>query len=230
MHGGKPSEPFLPMSVYHFPRWTDRLRPIMGIAAVLVPTYLVVLVAYAFSADNLNVGYAPEQPIPFSHQLHAGELGMDCRYCHNTVDQGAAASIPPTSTCLNCHTRVRTDSKLLAPLFEAAETGEPIEWVRVHDLPEFAYFNHSAHLSAGVSCVSCHGRVDQMEVVRQEQPLSMGWCLECHRDPAPHIRPQEHLTDLAWKPEVFPGARALGEELIQERNINPRTDCTACHR
>jgi len=202
----------------------------MGIAAILVPTYLVVLVAYAFSADNLNVGYAPEQPIPFSHQLHAGELGMDCRYCHNTVEEGAAASIPPTSTCLNCHDKVRRDSILLAPLFEAEKTGKPIEWVRVHDLPEFAYFNHSAHLSAGVSCVECHGRIDQMERVRQEKPLSMGWCLECHRDPAPRLRPQEVLTDLAWKPEVYPGARALGEQLMAENHIHPRTDCSTCHR
>ncbi|MHC4838046.1 MAG: cytochrome c3 family protein [Planctomycetota bacterium] len=202
----------------------------MGIAAVVVPTYLVVLVAYAFSADNLNPGYAPEQPIPFSHQLHAGELGMDCRYCHNTVEKGAQASIPTTETCLNCHKNVRTESKLLAPLWEARDSGKPIEWVRVHDIAEYAYFNHSAHLSAGVSCVSCHGRVDQMEVVEQVEPLNMGWCLDCHRDPAPHLRPQEFLTDLGWEPEVYPGARALGEQIMADRNVMPRTDCSTCHR
>jgi len=216
------------MSAYHFPRWTDSIRPVMGFAAILIPVYAVVLMAYAFSAENLNVGYAPEQPIPFSHALHAGELEMDCRYCHNTVETGAMAAIPPTSTCMNCHQSIRTDSPLLKPLFESAKTGEPVEWVRVHDLPEFAYFNHSAHLSAGVSCVECHGRVDQMERVRQEQPLSMGWCLECHREPETRLRPREFVTDLGW--ETHEDRFELGARLMEENNIHPREDCTACHR
>jgi len=200
----------------------------MGFAAILIPVYAVVLMAYAFSAENLNVGYAPEQPIPFSHALHAGELEMDCRYCHNTVEKGAMAAIPPTSTCMNCHKSIRTDSPLLKPLFESAETGKPVEWVRVHDLPEFAYFNHSAHLSAGVSCVECHGRVDQMERVRQEEPLSMGWCLECHREPQTHLRPRELVTDLGW--ETHEDRFELGERLMEENHIHPRQDCTTCHR
>ena len=200
----------------------------MGFAAILIPVYAVVLMAYAFSAENLNVGYAPEQPIPFSHALHAGELEMDCRYCHNTVETGAMAAIPSTSTCMNCHQSIRTDSPLLKPLFESAKTGKPVEWVRVHDLPEFAYFNHSAHLSAGVSCVECHGRVDQMERVRQEQPLSMGWCLECHREPQTHLRPREFVTDLGW--ETHEDRFELGERLMEENNIHPREDCTTCHR
>lgn len=200
----------------------------MGFAAILVPIYLVVLIAYAFSAENLNPGYAPEQPIPFSHALHAGELEMDCRYCHNTVEDGAMAAIPPTSTCMNCHKSIRTESAALAPLFKSEETGQPVEWVRVHDLPEFAYFNHSAHLSAGVSCVECHGRIDQMDVVRQQETLSMGWCLECHRDPAPRLRPREHVTDLAW--ETTEDRQALGERLMKENHIQPRQDCSTCHR
>lgn len=216
------------MSAYHFPRWTDSLRPVLGFAAILVPTYAVVLMAYAFSAENLNVGYAPVQPIPFSHALHAGELEVDCRYCHNTVESGAMAAIPSTSTCMNCHASIRTDSKILEPLFESAKTGEPVEWVRVHDLPEYVYFNHSAHLSAGVSCVECHGRVDKMETVRQEEPLSMGWCLECHRDPAPHLRPRELVTDLAWTTDE--DRTRLGNRLMAENHIQPREDCTTCHR
>jgi hypothetical protein len=189
---------------------------------------LVVLIAYAFSAENLNVGYAPEQPIPFSHALHAGELEMDCRYCHSTVERGAMAAIPPTSTCMNCHKSIRTDSPALKPLFESAESGDPVEWIRVHDLPEFAYFNHSAHLSAGVSCVECHGRVDQMEVVRQEEPLSMGWCLECHREPETRLRPREFVTDLGW--ETDEDRFELGKMLMEKNNIHPRQDCTTCHR
>ncbi len=200
----------------------------MGFAAILVPTYLVVLIAYAFSAQNLNTGYAPEQPIPFSHALHAGQLEMDCRYCHNTVETGAMAALPPTSTCMNCHKSIRTASPLLKPLFESAETGQPVEWVRVHDLPEFAYFNHSAHLSAGVSCVECHGRVDQMERVRQEQPLSMGWCLECHRNPETHLRPRQLVTDLGWTTNE--DRQRLGARLMAENHIQPRQDCSTCHR
>lgn len=153
---------------------------------------------------------------------------MDCRYCHNTVEDGAMAAIPPTSTCMNCHKSIRTESAALAPLFKSEETGQPVEWVRVHDLPEFAYFNHSAHLSAGVSCVECHGRIDQMDVVRQQETLSMGWCLECHRDPAPRLRPREHVTDLAW--ETTEDRQALGERLMKENHIQPRQDCSTCHR
>jgi hypothetical protein len=138
------------------------------------------------------------------------------------------AAIPQTSTCMNCHDKIRTDSPKLQPLRDAAKSGEAIAWVKVHDLPEFAYFNHSAHLSAGVSCVECHGRIDQMEVVRQDKPLSMGWCIDCHRDPAPHIRPQEHITDLGWEPTE--DRRSIGEQLMKDNHINPRTDCSTCHR
>jgi hypothetical protein len=216
------------MSAYQFPRWTSSLRPVIGFAAVIVPAYVVVLLATSLSAENLNVGYAPVQPIPFSHQTHAGELGMDCRYCHSTVEDGAMAALPQTSTCMNCHDKIRTESPKLAPLFAAAESGEAIEWVRVHDLPEFVYFNHSAHLSAGVSCVECHGRVDQMEVVRQDQPLSMGWCLDCHRDPAPHLREQDFITDLGWT--TTEDRQIMGEKLMKDNHIDPRTDCSTCHR
>lgn len=222
------------MSLYHFPRWTDAFRPILGLAAVLVPTFVVVAFVYGASAENLNTGYAPEQPVPFSHRLHAGELGLDCRYCHSTVELGAAAGVPPTATCVNCHGQepgkvsIRPNSPKLAPVAESHATGNPIEWVRVHDLPEYAYFNHSAHLSAGVGCIECHGRVDTMERVTQMEPLSMGWCLECHRNPEPRLRPREFVTDMQWSTDE--DRNELGKRLREQYDVDPRTDCSTCHR
>lgn len=216
------------MTLFQFPRWTDGLRPLLGITAVLAPTYLVALFVYGASADTLQVGYAPEQPIPFSHALHAGKLGMDCRYCHSTVEGADIAAIPPLATCMNCHERIQMNSPKLAPLKEAWEGGEAVRWVKVHDLPEFSYFSHAPHLKAGVSCVECHGRVDQMEVVQTTQSLSMGWCIDCHRNPEPKLRPREHVFDLGWT--TTEDRNALGARLRQEYGVNPRTDCSTCHR
>jgi len=173
------------MGRYHyiFPKWTNLIPFLVGGLVVVAPLYVALIVAYGFSPRTTDVGYQPVQPIPFSHRLHAGDLGLDCRYCHNTVEVAAKAAIPPTQTCMNCHTQIRKDSPLLQPLMESYQTGMPIKWLRVHDLPDYAYFNHSAHVTRGVSCVECHGRIDRMDVVTQEQPLSMGWCLECHRNP-----------------------------------------------
>ncbi len=216
------------MKLFQFPRWTDALRPLLGIAAVLTPTYVVALFVYGASADTLQVGYQPEQPIPFSHALHAGKLGMDCRYCHNTVETADMAAIPPLATCMNCHKSIHPNSPKLQLLRDAFEGGEPVRWVKVHDLPEFASFSHAPHLTAGVSCVECHGRVDQMERVETVKSLSMGWCLECHRNPAPNLRPREHVFDLAWTTEE--DRQVLGERLIKEHGIHPRQDCSTCHR
>ncbi|HBF22604.1 MAG TPA: cytochrome C [Planctomycetes bacterium] len=217
------------MSVFEFPQWTDRIRPWLGILAVGIPVYVTGLFLFGASPSTLNVGYAPEQPVPFSHALHAGELGMDCRYCHTTVESAAHAAVPPASVCMNCHERVQPESPKLLPVRESWATGEPVQWTRVHDLPDFVYFNHSAHVTSGVSCVDCHGRVDRMETVRQEQPLSMGWCLDCHRDPDPHIRPLDKVTDLDWAPDEGT-RRDTGERLRQIHGIQPRTDCSTCHR
>jgi len=211
-----------------FPKWTNRLRELFGLGAGIAGVYVVVLVAYGASPQTLNVGYAPEQPVPFSHALHAGELGLDCRYCHNTVEKTARAAIPPTETCMNCHARIRTQSDLLAPLFASWTTGEPMHWKRVHDLPDYVYFDHSAHVTRGVACVTCHGRVDTMERVRQEQPLSMGWCLDCHRDAAPNVRPPELVTSMEWTPDR--PAAEVGAELMRARYLKPSTDCSTCHR
>jgi hypothetical protein len=177
----------------------------------------------------LEVGYAPQQPVNYSHQLHAGKLGIDCRYCHTSVEVASDAMIPPTQTCMNCHSQIKTDSDKLALVRESWATGKPIEWVRVHNLPDYAHFNHAAHVNVGVSCVSCHGRVDRMEVVMQSEPLSMGWCLDCHRNPAPNLRPVAEVTNLGWKPEPGFDQAAFAAEQIKKLNINPPVHCNGCH-
>lgn len=211
-----------------FPPWTNQLRMLAGALLVLVPVYLVLLVGTGASPKTTDVGYAPVQPVPFSHALHAGQLGLDCRYCHNTVEVAAKAAVPPTQTCMNCHARIRATSPKLVAVRESYATGKPIPWVRVHDLPDYAYFDHSAHVRRGVGCVSCHGRVDTMEVVRQVAPLSMGWCLDCHRNPDPHVRPPEFVTSMDWVAPEEPAR--FGRRLREQRGIKPSTECWTCHR
>ncbi|MFQ5767146.1 MAG: cytochrome c3 family protein [Acidobacteriota bacterium] len=211
-----------------FPPWTNRLPGLLltaGLAAVLAAAggYF-----YYFDAWYTDVGYQPLQPIPFSHKLHAGDLQIDCRYCHTSVEVSPQASIPETRICMNCHRLVARKSEKLAPLRESAETGLPIQWIRVHKLPEFAYFNHAVHLRAGVGCRSCHGDVASMEEIRQTRPLSMGWCLECHRDPVSHLRPLSEITSMTWEPPTDQVRVAAG--IIKDKSIDPATDCTTCHR
>jgi len=197
---------------------------LLGVA----PLYVIVLVWYGASPKTTDVGYMPKQPVPYSHALHAGELGIDCRYCHTTVERAAFAALPPTEICMNCHKSVRTESRNLLLVRESAATGEAIRWVKVHDLPDYVYFNHSAHVTRGVGCVSCHGRIDQMPEVYQVKPLSMSWCLECHRAPERNLRPPSEVTNMTWKaPE---DAVVYGRRLRQRYAINPPTDCSTCHR
>jgi hypothetical protein len=189
------------------------------------------MAVYIADPITQRVGYQPKQPVPYSHALHAGELGIDCRYCHDTVEQTASASIPPTQTCMNCHAKIRSTSEKLIAVRESYALGMPIEWVRVHDLPDFVYFNHSAHVNRGVGCASCHGRVDKMEVVQQDQPLSMGWCLNCHTAPEQHLRPADEITNLAYVP--LEDQETLGKRLKEEYKIRDRqqlTECSLCHR
>lgn len=218
------------MSLFVFPRWANKTRVLAGAALGITPLYLIGLVWYGASPKTTDVGYQPVQPIPYSHALHAGQLGIDCRYCHNTVEQAGYAAIPDTATCMNCHSMVRTTSPALAPLREAHETGKPIEWVKVHDLPDYVYFNHSAHVARGVGCVSCHGRVDQMVEVYQHEPLSMAWCLDCHRNPNAHLRPASEATNMNWEPPNGQSREDFGAALREANNINPPTDCSTCHR
>ncbi|MEM7166518.1 MAG: cytochrome c3 family protein [Planctomycetota bacterium] len=192
-----------------FPPWVDQLFRIASAGGAFMGAYVVLLVTFGASPRNIAVGYMPEQPVPYSHRLHVGELGLDCRYCHTNAEVGAKAGVPPTSTCMNCHTKVRPDSDKLAPLKESYEKGTPMEWVKVHDLGDYAYFNHSAHVRRGVGCATCHGRIDTMEEVFQDQPLSMGWCLDCHRNPEPNVRPLDKITDMTYQPNAEEGREVL---------------------
>ena len=262
-----------------FPRWVNYLLPLAILGGLGAGPYAVIIWTYGASADTLNVGYMPEQPIPYSHEVHVGQLGLDCRYCHTTVDKAAFAAIPPTETCINCHapgklvdpetkdfardegggiiarddslSGVWQGSEKLTPLWASFQTGDPIEYIKVYDLPDYAYFNHEAHVTKGVSCVSCHGRVDKMEVVYQAENLSMGWCLDCHRRPEEHLRPVEHVYDLDWSPledqevqdeiaagniregderaaQLFVGNRQ--KELMKIHSVTYMTSCSTCHR
>ena len=217
------------MSLFVFPRWANKTRQLAGLFLSTAPIYVIGLVWYGASPQTTDVGFQPKQPVPYSHQLHAGQMGMDCRYCHNTVEQAAHAAIPPTATCMNCHSKVWTTSPKLAPVRDSFASGLPVEWLKVHDLPDYAYFNHSAHVTRGVGCVTCHDRIDQMDEVYQAKPLSMGWCLDCHRHPEPNLRPPSEVTNMTWKaPNGDP--EAYGAKLRAENHINPPTDCSTCHR
>jgi menaquinone reductase, multiheme cytochrome c subunit len=210
------------------PAWLDRTRPLLGMGAVASAVYLVGIFYYGGSPETWRVGYSPKQPIAFSHALHAGQLGMDCRYCHTTVEGAAMAAVPPSATCMNCHEKIAPESRKLLALRDTFATEAAIPWTRVHDLPDYVYFNHSAHVTRGVSCVSCHGRVDQMDQVYVAKPLSMAWCLDCHRNPEPNLRPPEFVTDLNWVPED--DAVETGKRVRDQLHINPSTSCSTCHR
>jgi hypothetical protein len=171
-----------------------------------------------------------EQPVQFSHRHHVSGLGIDCRYCHTTVETSSFAGIPSTSTCMNCHSQIWTDSPMLEPVRESYRTGRPLRWTRVHNLANFVYFDHSIHVNKGVGCVTCHGRVDLMPLTWQAGSLLMEWCLECHRNPELYVRPREHVVEMDWKPPA--PQQQLGTELVRKYNIQVQqiTDCSVCHR
>ena len=169
-----------------------------------------------------------EQPVPFSHEHHAGDLGIDCRYCHTTVEFSSFANIPATKICMNCHSQMWASSPTLAPVRESYRTGRPILWRRVNDLPGFVYFNHSIHIHKGVGCVTCHGRVDRMPLMWQAQSLRMQWCLDCHRNPARNLRPRAEVFNMAYQPSE--GQAALGARLMSEYRVRKLTSCSDCHR
>src|SRR5690348_10584603 len=171
-----------------------------------------------------------EQPVPFSHKHHVGDDGIDCRYCHTSVEQSAFAGIPPTHTCMTCHSQLFTQQPMLAPVVQSLASGEPLSWNRVHDLPGFVYFNHGIHIAKGVGCATCHGPVDRMPLTWRVAPLEMQWCLDCHRTPEKYLRPVEHVFDMEWKPAE--DQLALGRRLVAEYHIHKSTltDCSTCHR
>jgi hypothetical protein len=173
---------------------------------------------------NTNI----EQPVQFSHAHHVGGLGIDCRYCHTSVEQSSFANIPPTKTCMNCHSQIWVTSPYLEPVRASFRTGESIQWVRVHNLPDFVYFNHGIHIKKGVGCETCHGRIDQMPGIRQVRSLQMEWCLECHRAPERYVRPREAVFTMGYEPPVRQAE--LGPRLVAEYGIQSLTSCSTCHR
>jgi hypothetical protein len=195
--------------------------------------FLVAGIAYVATEVNRSpyftrANVVREQPVAFSHRHHSGQLGIDCRYCHTTVEEGAFAGIPPTKTCMTCHSQIWTNAPILEPVRESFRTDRSIEWTRVHDLPDFVYFNHSIHVKKGVACETCHGRVDDMPLMYQASTLHMDWCLDCHRNPEKYVRPREAVFQFGWEPPA--GGTALGRQLVEEYHINSKTDCNACHR
>jgi len=218
-----------------FPRWANFLLPALALAAAGGGFYVPVLFGFGASPRTLAAGYQPTQPVPYSHALHAGKLHMDCRYCHTTVEKTAFAALPPTQTCMNCHTSIKTDSNALQPVRDSWASGKGVPWVHVHNLANYVYFNHSAHVSHGVGCATCHGRIDRMDVVAQAQPLSMGWCLECHRNPEKNLRPRDQITNMSWTPpgEAESEHLAFGLDLKKAygiRDVTFMTSCYTCHR
>jgi hypothetical protein len=211
-----------------FGKSTDKYFRIVVLILAIGAAGTLGLVGYLAQPVVKNTGYAPLQPVEYSHKLHAGDLGMDCRYCHYTVERSGYAAVPQTEVCMNCHVRVKENSELLLPVRDSYATGEPIPWIKVHRLPDYVFFNHQAHVTAGVSCASCHGRVDQMITVKQVEPLSMAWCLDCHRNPEASVRPVEEVTNLGWQPDRDPAE--IGAELIEMKGIKPPTNCSGCHR
>ena len=249
-----------------FPSWTNWLPVKILICLGAVGTAVIALAWYSWTPKYNRVGYMPQQPIPFDHSLHAGQLGMDCRYCHGFVENSSHSNLPTGELCWNCHGpgKVKSDSPKLELLRQAMDTnsenytGKPIQWVQVHETPDYAYFNHSVHVNRGVSCVECHGRVDEMPVVYHAKPLSMSFCLDCHRHPEDRLRPMDEITNLAWSVDDLnkkefsdklasatgksaaslmegdkgkkPSQELMGKHLRADWAVHPPQDCAACHR
>ncbi len=212
-----------------FPKWTNRLPLKLAVGAVLVVTAVTAGTTYYFTPKYTRVGYQPIQPIAFSHEIHAGQLGMDCRYCHDGVEKSWYSNIPTASVCMNCHNQVLKDSPKLELVRESALSGKPIPWVQIHKTPDYVYFNHSVHVNRGVSCVKCHGQINHMDEVRHEKPLSMTFCLECHRDPAKHLRDPKDVYNLDLKISDAEQEK-MGKKFVHDWKVNASQNCSACHR
>jgi hypothetical protein len=215
-----------------FHRHTNIYSRLSILAVVAVVAILGGVVAMLhLSGYNTNQGLFVEQPIQFSHAHHVGGEGIDCRYCHTSVEESAFANIPPTKTCMNCHSQIWTNAPILEPVRASFRDNTPLHWTRVHDLPDFVYFNHSIHVRKGVGCATCHGRVDKMPLMYQEASLQMNWCVNCHRNPAQYVRPREEVYNMAWeRPANDPD---LGKRLVQEykiASVDQLTSCSTCHR
>ncbi len=213
----------------HFSRSSNtifRLVIFCGAASLVCVSALAYLIVRSPYETMQNV--PREQPVPFSHEHHVGGLGIDCRYCHTTVENSAFANIPATKICMNCHSQMWASSPTLEPVRESYRTGRSIEWTRINDLPDFVYFNHSIHIHKGVGCTSCHGRVDKMPLTWQAKPLTMEWCLDCHRHPERYVRPRDQVFSMTYTPPQ--DQTLLGSRLISQYSVHSLTSCSTCHR
>jgi hypothetical protein len=201
----------------------------LTLLALLILASAGVLAWRGLTNEPHRINEAVEQPVPFSHKHHVGDDGIDCRYCHSTVETSAFAGIPPISTCMTCHSQLYTDQPVLKPVVDSWRSGAALHWQRVHQLPDFVFFNHSIHVAKGVGCETCHGRVDKMALTARARPLSMQWCLDCHRAPQKYLRPREQEFAMGWQPK---DQQTLGLALIKRYQIDTRrlTDCSVCHR
>ena len=207
-------------------------RLVLLAAVLLFAGSLLLAGGYASSTYASQVGWTIDQPVPFSHKHHVGDDGLDCRYCHSSVEQSARAGLPPTHVCMTCHSQIWTGAKVLEPVRQSFATGQPIAWMRVAQLPDFVFFNHSIHIKRGVPCAECHGRIDTMPMTYQAKPFQMQWCLECHRDPAPHLRPAAEVTMMPPPQRSRAAARRYGEQVIRMHHIDVArlSNCVTCHR
>lgn len=212
-----------------FPNWTNKLPGRVIVGALLLGAGVTAGLTYYFTPKYTRVGYQPIQPVAFSHAIHAGQLGIDCRYCHNGVEKSWYSNVPSANTCMNCHNQVLKDDPKLALVRESAQSGKPIPWVQIHKTPDYVYFNHSVHVNRGVSCVHCHGAVNKMDEVYHAKPMSMTFCLDCHRDPGANLRPPEQVYNLDWvPPQNF--AKTQGAKFVHDWKVNASQNCSACHR
>lgn len=213
-----------------FPKWSNWIALKLVICLSVVGMGLVGGIWYYFTPKYTRVGYMPTQPAPFSHAIHVEQLGMDCRYCHSFVEVASHSNVPSTQTCMACHTQIRATSPKLETVRQSWKTGEPVNWVRIHKVPDYTYFNHAVHVNRGVSCYSCHGAVNEMQVVWQDQPQSMSWCLDCHRAPENFLRPPSEIYNMNWKPAAGESQREMGMKFKEEWEVNPPVTCGGCHR
>lgn len=227
------------MALIFTPR-TDLIARQVTLAAVLGVHLFAVAWYYYALPSYTRVGYMPEQPVPFSHALHIGQLGMHCQYCHTHVAESPHSNVPTSETCMNCHNKqavtgkiwagIKPDSPYLSQVQESYARGNPVPWKRIHKVPDYVYFNHAVHVNRGVSCVSCHGQINEMPVVWHAKELSMGWCLNCHRAPSENLRPPSEVYNMTWQPPAGESARKIGESVKDRLQINPPQTCQGCHR
>jgi mono/diheme cytochrome c family protein len=210
------------------PRATTIARSTIVTAVALVIVVPVIAMVWVRTSWARGERVRIPQPVAFDHRLHAGPLRIDCRYCHAGADRSAWAGLPSTQQCVSCHSPLWMSSALLAPVRQSLATNKPIPWRRVTQLPDFVYFDHAIHVNKGVGCETCHGRVDRMSQAEQVAPLTMTWCVDCHRSPAPHLRPADAITEMGWTPPT--SADSLGAALVERYHVRALTNCSTCHR